>query len=88
MSTRDFGADFYSNGIGAMEDYIKEKPVVTRDFVQATMEGVAFTLANPKEAVAILKKHQPQLDEDAALKEVEILRDLSTRRTPRSARHA
>ena len=73
----DFGADFYSNGIGAMEDYIKEKPVVTRDFVQATMKGLKFTLDNPKEAVAMLKKHQPQLDSDVALQEVEILRDIS-----------
>ena len=72
----DWGADFYSNGLGAMEDYIKAKPDVTRKFVQATMEGVAFTLANPSESVAILKKHQPQLDEETALKEVEILRNL------------
>ena len=27
----DYGADFYSNGLGAMEDYIKENPEVTRD---------------------------------------------------------
>ena len=33
-------------------------------------------LANPKQSVAILKKHQPQLDEETALKEVEILRNL------------
>jgi NitT/TauT family transport system substrate-binding protein len=59
-----------------MEDYIKAKPDVTRNFVQATMEGVSFTLANPAESIAILKKHQPQLDEDTALKEVEILRKL------------
>lgn len=72
----DWGADFYSNGIGAMEDYIKAKPDVTRNFVQATMEGVAFTLANASESIAILKKHQPQLDEETALKEVEILRRL------------
>src|SRR5262249_35810509 len=37
----DWGADFYSNGLGAMEDYIKAKPDVTRNFVHATMEGVA-----------------------------------------------
>ena len=60
-----------------VEDYIKAKnPDVTQHFVQATMEGVAFTLANAEEAVAILKKHQPQLDEESALKEVEILRNL------------
>lgn len=73
----DFGADFYSNGLGAMEDYIKEKPKVTRDFVQATMKGVKFTLDDPKAAVGMLKKHQPQLAEDVALQEVEILRNLT-----------
>ena len=77
----DFGADFYSNGIGAMEDYIKAKPKVTRDFVQATMKGVKFTLDKPKEAVAMLKKHQPQLDSDVALQEVEILRNLTMANT-------
>jgi len=44
--------------------------------VKATMEGVAYTLANDKEAVSILKKYQPQLDEEVALKEVDILRKL------------
>ena len=60
-----------------MEEYIKEKPTVTRDFVQATMEGLRFTLDHPKEAVGMLKKHQPQLDTDVALQEVEILRNIS-----------
>lgn len=73
----DFGADFYSNGIGAMEDYIKAKPDVTRNFVQSTMQGLRFTLDHPKEAVEMLKKHQPQLDTDVALQEVEILRNIS-----------
>jgi NitT/TauT family transport system substrate-binding protein len=73
----DYGADFYSNGIGAMEDYIKAKPQVARDFVQATMKGLQFTLAHPKEAVGMLKKHQPQLDTDVALQEVEILRNIT-----------
>jgi NitT/TauT family transport system substrate-binding protein len=73
----DFGADFYSNGIGAMEEYLKEKPTVARDFVQATMKGLKYTLEHPKEAVGMLKKHQPQLDVDVALQEVEILRDIS-----------
>ena len=73
----DFGADFYSNGIGAMEDYIKAKPQVARDFVQATMKGLKFTLDHPKEAVGMLEKHQPQLDTDVALQEVEILRNIT-----------
>jgi NitT/TauT family transport system substrate-binding protein len=73
----DFCVDFYSNGIGAMEDYIRAKPEVTRNFVQATMSGLKFTLDHPKEAIAMLKKHQPQLDEAVALQEVDILRKLT-----------
>lgn len=73
----DFGLNLYSNGLGAMEEYIKAKPKVTRDFVQATMKGLKFTLAHPKEAVGILKKYQPQLDADVALQEVVILRKLT-----------
>jgi NitT/TauT family transport system substrate-binding protein len=73
----DYGADFYSNGIGAMEDYIKEKPEVARNFVQATMRGLRFTLDHPKEAVGMLKKHQPQLDVGVALQEIDILRKLT-----------
>ncbi|HET9716158.1 MAG TPA: ABC transporter substrate-binding protein [Pseudolabrys sp.] len=72
----DFGADFYSNGLGAMEEYVKQKPDVTRNFVHACMEGVKFTIEHPAEAVAMLKKHQPQLDEETAIKEVAILRKL------------
>jgi NitT/TauT family transport system substrate-binding protein len=72
----DYGADFYSNGLGAMDDFIKQKPDVTRNFVQATMEGVKYTLAHPEEAVQMLKKHQPQLDEKTAVQEIAIIRKL------------
>ena len=73
----DYGADFYSNGLGALDDFIKQKPEVTRSFVQATMEGVKYTLAHPEEAVQMLKKHQPQLDEKTAVQEIAIIRKLS-----------
>jgi NitT/TauT family transport system substrate-binding protein len=73
----DYGADFYSNGLGAMDDFIKEKPDVVRNFVQATMDGVKYTLANPEDAVRMLKKHQPQLDDKTAVQEIAIIRKLS-----------
>ena len=73
----DCGVDFYSNGLLAMEDFIKQKPEVTRNFVQATMEGVKYTLAHPEEAVQMLKKHQPQLDEKTAVQEIAIIRKLT-----------
>jgi NitT/TauT family transport system substrate-binding protein len=77
----DWGVDFYSNGLLALEDYVKQKPEVTRNFVQATMEGVAYALAHPEESVSILKKHQPQLNEETALKEIAILQELTATKT-------
>ena len=73
----DWGVDFYSNGILAMEDYVSKNPDVVRNFVQATMKGIQYALANPAEAVSIMKKHQPQLNEEVAVKEIEILRELT-----------
>lgn len=72
----DWGVDFYANGILAMEDYLEKKRDVAQRFVQATLKGIEFTLANPPEAIAIMKKAQPQLNEALALKEVPILKDL------------
>jgi NitT/TauT family transport system substrate-binding protein len=40
------------------------------------MEGVKYTLAHPEEAVQMLKKHQPQLDEKTAVQEIAIIRKL------------
>jgi len=72
----DWGVDFYANGILALDDYIAKKPDVVRRFVQATLKGVDYTLGNPVDAVAIMKKSQPQLNEELALKEIPILKDL------------
>jgi len=74
----DYGVDFYSSGILVLEDYLGKNPTIAKRFVQATMEGVAYALANGTEAVAIMKKYQPQMDEGAALKEIDILRKLSS----------
>ena len=72
----DWGVDFYANGILALDDYLEKKRGVAQRFVQATIKGVEFTLANPQDAVAIMKKAQPQLNEELALKEIPILKDL------------
>jgi NitT/TauT family transport system substrate-binding protein len=72
----DWGVDFYANGILSTEDYVAKKGDVARRFVHATLKGIEFTLANPQEAVAIMKRSQPQLNEELALKEIPILKDL------------
>lgn len=73
----DYGADFYANAVLAMEDYIAENPEICRGFVQATTEAIAYTFAHPKEAISILRKYQPQLDADVALKEIPLVHRLA-----------
>lgn len=73
----DWGVDFYSNGILAMEDYVSKNPEVAHNFVQATIKGIQYALTHPAESIAIMKKYQPQLNEDVAIKEIEILRELT-----------
>ena len=41
------------------------------------MEGVEYALAHPEKSISILKKHQPQLNEETALKEIAILKELT-----------
>ena len=53
-------------------------PEVAHNFVQATIKGIQYALTHPAEFVAIMKKHQPQLNEDVAIKEIEILRELTS----------
>jgi NitT/TauT family transport system substrate-binding protein len=76
----DWGVEFYSNGLLAMEDYLAKNPHIAGSFVQATMKGIEYSLAHPSESVSIAKKYQPQLNEEVALKEIEILRDLTPTR--------
>jgi NitT/TauT family transport system substrate-binding protein len=73
----DYGADFYANAILGMEDYIAQNPDTVRAFTTATVKGFEYTLANPAEAVSIMMKYQPQLNEQIALKEIPLLQKLS-----------
>lgn len=73
----DYGANFYSNGILALDKFLKKNQDVARGFVHATMKGFEFTFAHPKEAIGYLKKHQPQLDVQTALEEIPLLRKLT-----------
>ena len=72
----DHGVDHYSNGLLALEDTIAKKPDMVRRFVGATLKGVEYTLANPQDAIAIMKKSHPQLNEELAAREMPILKEL------------
>jgi NitT/TauT family transport system substrate-binding protein len=58
----DVGFALYGSGIAVSDELVKEKPEVVRRYVRATNRGVAWTIQNRKEALAILLKYQPTLD--------------------------
>jgi NitT/TauT family transport system substrate-binding protein len=76
MNYADYGLQAYGNAIITHPRTIEAQPDLVRRFVEASMRGVAYAVAHPEEAVAILKKVVPELDAEAALEEAVALRDL------------
>jgi NitT/TauT family transport system substrate-binding protein len=62
----DFGWKVHGNGIVTHRDLLKKDPKLVEAFVSATMEGYAYTVEHPEEALNITLKHNPELSRDAA----------------------
>jgi NitT/TauT family transport system substrate-binding protein len=58
--------DYMGNGIAVSEKTIAEKPDLVRRFLRATVRGMIFAEANPKAAIAIVKKRYPEAVSDEA----------------------
>jgi NitT/TauT family transport system substrate-binding protein len=59
-----YGLDLYSVSIIARNDTIAKQPDLIRKFLQATYEGWRDSIKDPEGAVAIFKRHVPELDTD------------------------
>lgn len=63
LEWRNFGFDeLYSMSILASEKTMKDKPRQLKAFLEASYMGWRDAMSNPKEALAILKKHVPEVD--------------------------
>ncbi|HEX2229968.1 MAG TPA: ABC transporter substrate-binding protein [Candidatus Binatia bacterium] len=62
----DFGWKVYGNGLVTNNDLLKREPKTVAKFVSATMEGYAYAIANPDEALDITLKANPELDRESA----------------------
>lgn len=63
MEWRKFGFDqLYSMSIMASEKTMKDRPAQLKAFLEASYMGWSDAMSNPKEALAILKKHVPEVD--------------------------
>ncbi len=60
---KDTGLDIYGSGLVAKEEDIKKRPDFVKAYVEGTMEGLRYTRDNQEEALQILMKQKPELDQ-------------------------
>lgn len=60
---KDHGVDLYSNAIIAAPALLQGNPKAVEGFIKATIRGMRDALADPKAAVAAIKKREPLLNE-------------------------
>jgi len=60
--------DRYGDSIIVHEDLIAENPDLVRRFVAGFVKGIKYSVDHPEEAVAIWKKHVPEIDQELFLK--------------------
>jgi NitT/TauT family transport system substrate-binding protein len=70
----DFMPGLLGIGIIASDDKIRSNPDEVRRFVRAINRGLKYAIDNPVEAGRILKKHQPLVNEDVAVRELKTMK--------------
>ena len=74
----DAGLDYYSNGIIAADETIKSNPNLVRRFVRATLKGLQYAIANPREAGEIMHKYHREVEANIAAAEMKKVSELAT----------
>jgi NitT/TauT family transport system substrate-binding protein len=60
---KDTGLDIYGTGLVVKDDDVKKRPQFVRAYVEATLEGLRYARDHQEEALKILLKHKPELDQ-------------------------
>ena len=75
FAVRTFAVSDYqplvSNGIISTEDTLHNQPQLVQRFVQATLKGLKYVIANPADAVQISKSYIPGMDPARAMSVLE-----------------
>jgi NitT/TauT family transport system substrate-binding protein len=75
MRYSDFGLEAYGNALITQPAAIQSKPDLIRRFVEATLRGIKDALEHPDEAIAIMRKSNPEVDAEGAKDELLALRE-------------
>jgi NitT/TauT family transport system substrate-binding protein len=62
----EYGLDLYSAGLLVRDDLIANQPDRVKRFVESTMKAWAWSVENPRDALASFLKHNPAVDPDQA----------------------
>src|SRR5262249_45655920 len=52
-----------ANGLGVLEKVLRTRAVDVRALVHATLQGLAYTIAHPQDALALSRQYVPGLDD-------------------------
>jgi len=76
MRYSDFGLAAYGNMIIANPATLRDKRDMVKRFVAATLKGLAFALAHPDQAIADIRKTNPEVDAEGAKGELLDMREV------------
>jgi NitT/TauT family transport system substrate-binding protein len=71
MRFADFGLVAYGNTISVHDDTVREKPDLIRRFLRATDKGFKWAFEHKADAVAIIRKNNPEVQLDWGVEELE-----------------
>jgi NitT/TauT family transport system substrate-binding protein len=69
---KDHGVDLYSNAVIASPALMQSNPKAVQGFVKATIRALQDTIADPKAAIAALKKREPLINEAIELERLQL----------------
>jgi NitT/TauT family transport system substrate-binding protein len=72
----DYNFGFYANGIIAGDETIEKKPDLVARFVDAIIKGLRYSFDNPDESCSLLRKGNPDIDQDVCLGELALVKEL------------
>jgi len=58
----DLGWKVYGSGIITSDEFLKREPKLTADFVEASLDGYAYAIEHPDEALQIVLRANPEID--------------------------
>ena len=77
MRYSDLGVDLYGSGLVVSEKFAAKNPDVLKGLVRAIIKGTRDSFANPKAAVASIKKRDSLVKDAMELKRFDLVRDLA-----------